>query len=466
MTTPTLIHTGPARSVAPGAATEGVIVIGGEEFLELEQGLRQQGYRVFAARTASAAIRELTRTAVHAVLCNRALPDSDGLAVISRVHAVDPDVSVIMFSRNANPRDVRCALVSGACDYLLEPFALAEVTSIVEQAVRNRTSGKPSARSQRSRIDRDARAGTAWQSEQDRLRFISTEIAETLINAMEAKNRYLRGHSQRVAEVAASIAEAMGISAEGVETIRLAGRLHDVGKIGIREAVLDKPGQLDPDEYAHVQDHVNIGLQILAPLTHLGVVLDYIGEHHERLDGSGYPRGLSGDAISLGGRIIATADVFDALTSRRAYRDPRSEQDTLTFMQGQVGKSLFREPLDALRRVVEQRQSLVFLGDMRVPGAHVADSNEIAAIPSRTESLARETAAATALPGVRPHRPQTRALAAAIHHLPRLERTILALAYIEGLTDSEIGQVFNLDVDRVVERRSAALLKLSPIAGR
>jgi DNA-binding response OmpR family regulator len=164
MTTPTFIYTSPARVAATGAASSGVIVIGGEEFLELEQGLRQHGYRVFAARTAGAAIRELTRTTVHAVLCNRALPDSDGLHVISRVHAVDPDVSVIMFSRNANPRDVRRALVSGACDYLLEPFALAEVTSIVEQAIRNRASREPSARSQRSGIDRDAREGTAWQS--------------------------------------------------------------------------------------------------------------------------------------------------------------------------------------------------------------------------------------------------------------------------------------------------------------
>lgn len=200
---------------------------------------------------------------------------------------------------------------------------------------------------------------------------LSTGIAETLINAMEAKNPYLRGHSQRVAELAASIAEAMGLGADLVEQVRLAGRLHDVGKIGIREAILDKPGALDPHEYAHVQDHVRMGLEILAPLTYLGPVLDFIGDHHERPNGSGYPRGLVGEAISIGGRIIAAADVFDALTSQRAYRDARTEQDTLAYMRGLVGDALFPDVFDGLRTVMERRQSLVFLGEARAPGARV-----------------------------------------------------------------------------------------------
>jgi putative nucleotidyltransferase with HDIG domain len=463
MSEPSFVRSDACSPAAVGATTAGVIIVGGDDFLELDQGLRRHGYRVVTARTASAAIRELKRIAIDAVLCNHALPDSDGLDVISRVHAINSDVSVIMFSRQVHPRDVRCALLSGACDYLLEPFTLGEVASTVERAIRGRVLGAPPARSRPRSIDREARAGARRLSPYKRLEFVSMEIAETLINAMEAKNAYLRGHSQRVAELAASVAEEMSLSAEHVEQIRLAGRLHDIGKIGIREAVLDKPGQLQPDEYAHVQDHVNIGLQILAPLMHLGVVFDYIAEHHERLDGSGYPRGLSGDAISLGGRIIATADVFDALTSRRAYRDPRSEQDTLTYMEGLVGKSLFREPFDALRRVVDQRQSLVFLGDMRVPGAHIADSTELAAIPARTEGLAREAVATPPTPARQVAQP--RALAGAIHHLPQLERTILALWYVEGLTDLEIAQVFNLDVGCVVEHRSAALIKLSSSAG-
>jgi putative nucleotidyltransferase with HDIG domain len=203
------------------------------------------------------------------------------------------------------------------------------------------------------------------------LTLASAGFAETLINAMEAKNAYLRGHSHRVADLAASTAEAMGLPPDVVEQVRLAGRLHNIGKIGIREAVLDKPGPLDADEYAHVRDHVRIGLEILAPMRDLGPVLDFIADHHERPDGSGYPRGRAGEAISLGGRIIAAADTFDALTSRRAYRDSRSEGETLAYMEGLVGTSLFPDVFAALRQVVERRQSLVFLGDMRAPGAHL-----------------------------------------------------------------------------------------------
>jgi putative nucleotidyltransferase with HDIG domain len=297
--------------------------------------------------------------------------------------------------------------------------------------------------------------------EQRRLELVSTDIAETLINAMEAKNPYLRGHSQRVADLAASMAEALSTPADVVEQVRLAGRLHDVGKIGIREGVLDKPGRLEPHEYAHVQEHVRIGLRILAPLTHLGVVLDFIAQHHERLDGSGYPCGLSGDAISLGGRIIATADVFDALTSRRSYRDARTEQDTLTHMQGLVGTSLFPDALDALRRVVEERRSLVFLGDIRAPGEHVVESLEMPSLLPNGHGTVRPPSHGPSLTAARQRCEQEEVMAAAIRQLPRFERTVLALAYVEELTDADIARVFGLDAGAVCDHRRGALRQLS-----
>ena len=133
------------------------------------------------------------------------------------------------------------------------------------------------------------------------LTLASAAFAETLINAMEAKNAYLRGHSQRVADLSASTAEALGLPEDVVEQVRLAGRLHDIGKIGIREAVLDKPGRLDPDEYAHVKDHVRIGLEILAPMSDLGPVRAFIGDHHERPDGAGYPRAMAGEKFRSAG---------------------------------------------------------------------------------------------------------------------------------------------------------------------
>jgi len=191
----------------------------------------------------------------------------------------------------------------------------------------------------------------------------STGIAQALINAMEAKSRYLRGHSQRVAAAAAAIASELDLDEATVEHVRLAGRLHDVGKIGIREEILDKPSALTAAEFAHVREHVRIGMDILAPMTHLGPVLEYVSHHHERLDGSGYPNGLRGDAISLGGRIIGAADVFDALTSPRAYREAMTAGDAFTYIASMGPKGVCPTVLPALARVVHSGQLLVFLDE-------------------------------------------------------------------------------------------------------
>lgn len=141
------------------------------------------------------------------------------------------------------------------------------------------------------RLIREEVALRTFQLEQEKeaLRALTVSIAETLINAMEAKDLYLRGHSQRVADLGAAIATELGLPADTVDKIHLAGRLHDVGKIGIREEVLNKPGRLSDDEFSHVKDHVLIGLEILSPLNHLGDVLYFIRDHHERWNGAGYP---------------------------------------------------------------------------------------------------------------------------------------------------------------------------------
>jgi HD-GYP domain-containing protein (c-di-GMP phosphodiesterase class II) len=143
--------------------------------------------------------------------------------------------------------------------------------------------------------------------------------------------------------------------------VRLAGRLHDIGKIGTRESVLDKPAGLTTDEQDHVRDHVRIGVEILAPLRHLGPALDYIQDHHEQFDGAGYPRGLAGGAISLGGRILAAADSFDALTSQRAYRAPLNPGEAIELLEGAAGARLDPEVFRALRSCVLRRRSLTFI---------------------------------------------------------------------------------------------------------
>jgi HD-GYP domain-containing protein (c-di-GMP phosphodiesterase class II) len=153
----------------------------------------------------------------------------------------------------------------------------------------------------------------------------------------------------------------MKLSDDEVESVRLAGRLMDVGKIGIRESVLNKPGALSAEEFDHVKSHVAIGIGILSSLKPIAHVLPFIQDHHEHWDGGGYPNGLKGEEISIGGRILAAADAFDALTSQRAWREPLSPVDAVRFLADRTGSLLDPTVFDALKSVVTRRKTLQFL---------------------------------------------------------------------------------------------------------
>lgn len=192
-------------------------------------------------------------------------------------------------------------------------------------------------------------------------RRIGIGVAEALINAMEAKDPYLRGHSHRVADWAASIAATLGLAADVVEDVRLAGQLHDVGMIGVPTALLSRAGPLTPAERGLLRKHVRLGVTILAPLPDIEPILTYVEDHHERLDGRGYPGGRHGDEISLGGRILAVTDAFDALTSNRPYREALSWHESLTVLDGAVGSMLDAEVYAALRTLVTDNKLLPFV---------------------------------------------------------------------------------------------------------
>jgi putative nucleotidyltransferase with HDIG domain len=216
----------------------------------------------------------------------------------------------------------------------------------------------------RRRGDRAPEYAGAVSDGQDRAagpRALEVIVVETLVNAMEAKDPFLRGHSQRVASLAGAIAAELGLSSGDADAIRLAGRIHDVGKIGIRESVLHKRGPLTAAEREHIRTHVAIGVEILAPLRQLGVVLDYVHHHHEQLDGSGYPHHLRGAEISPGGRILAVADVFDALTSRRPYREPFSVVYALAAMRELAGSKLDPDAFAALSALIARGYSVARL---------------------------------------------------------------------------------------------------------
>ena len=164
-----------------------------------------------------------------------------------------------------------------------------------------------------------------------------------LANALEAKDPYTRGHSERVGAWGRSVAAALGLSADEIETVGQAGLLHDIGKIGVPETVIRKQGPLDADEWALMRRHPLIGAQIVAAFEFFKRGAEVIRYHHERCDGTGYPDGLAGAAIPLGARIVAVADVYDALTSDRPYRRALSHRAAVEHLVEQAGRALDEE---------------------------------------------------------------------------------------------------------------------------
>ncbi|MBP2657371.1 MAG: rpfG 13 [Firmicutes bacterium] len=178
------------------------------------------------------------------------------------------------------------------------------------------------------------------------------EIVEALATAMDAKSSFTSGHSERVAELSLLLAKRMGISRNEQTRIHIGAHLHDIGKIGIPDAILNKPGKLTKEEYAIIRQHPEIGNDIVGKVRVLHSVADIVHHHHERFDGNGYPDRLCGEKISLGARIVAVADAFDAMTSSRTYRSSLSLYETMDEIRRCRGSQFDPDVVDTLIELV------------------------------------------------------------------------------------------------------------------
>jgi putative two-component system response regulator len=344
---------------ADGAETISVLVVDDDETVRtiVSRFLGSRGYKVQVAPSGAAALDALARARFPLGVFDVDMPGMSGVELVRRALQADPDIAIVMLTGADDAKTATEALSSGAFDYLTKPIDSPDFERAIGRAVHRRR-----LRIEQRQIELLVREEVEQKTAE--LNALSIGVAETLIKAMEAKNTYLRGHAQRTAELAASIADVLGLDTTTIEQVRLAGRLHDVGKIGIRDAVLNKPGKLTPVEFEHVKEHVPIGMEILSPLTHLGPVLRFVADHHERWDGKGYPVGLRGEEISIGGRILAAVDAFDAITSKRSYQEPMSSEAAITYLASHVGTLMDPNVYDALRRVVQNRKALTFIDDV------------------------------------------------------------------------------------------------------
>ncbi len=220
---------------------------------------------------------------------------------------------------------------------------------------------------------------------------------QMLAGAVDEKDPYTRGHSDRVTRYSLMLAAELNLDATFMETLRISAQLHDVGKIGIEDRILKKPGALTAEEFEVMKTHTTKGANILRPVTQLAEMLPGIELHHEALDGRGYPYGLKGDQIPLLARLIAVADTFDALTTNRPYQTAHTPEEALKIIQNLAGKRLDPEAVAALMAVYER-------GEIRIQRISIKK----AAAADATANLARPEASAPTQPAVEPALERTR----------------------------------------------------------
>jgi putative two-component system response regulator len=309
--------TGTALVVEPDAMDRG----------RLRQFLAADGYEALSARDAHSALELAVRRPPGVVLVDVELPGRDAAALTRRMRAL-PVTRQATIIAIADPRvlnEVGGVMAAGVDDFLAKPFGRPELHERIETVARTRAS------------------------------YLAAEAPEavvaTLANALAATHPATGSHSQRVARLAANLAAAEGLSPEDLEAVVTGALLHDVGKLGVPEAVLQKPGPLSVDEWTLLRLHAEAGEAICRPLAMASRLGPIIRHHHERWDGGGYPDGLAGEAIPVGARVVAVVDAFDAIVHDRPYRPARSPREAVAEIRSGSGSQF--DPTIADRFIVE-----------------------------------------------------------------------------------------------------------------
>jgi putative two-component system response regulator len=280
----------------------------------LIDSLRPLGYVVWSAADGPAALAIARERLPDVILLDVMMPEMDGFEVCRRLKAEgETRLLPVVFITGLDSRESRLqGLEAGATEFLTKPFDLSEL----EVRVRNLVSSR--------RLTKELDS--------------AEEMLFSIARAVEARDEGTGDHCDRLSLLAARLGERLGLDAETIKTLRRAGYLHDIGKIGIPDAVLLKPGRLTDEEWVVMRGHVEIGVGICSPLRTFRPVLPIIRHHHERRDGTGYPDGLKGDEIPLLARVFQVVDVFDALTNDRPYRKALSSAEALAVMQGETAR--------------------------------------------------------------------------------------------------------------------------------
>ncbi|HEU5363386.1 MAG TPA: HD domain-containing phosphohydrolase [Gaiellaceae bacterium] len=306
--------------------------------------LEAAGHDVVVAESAEQALAIFEAEELELVVSDVVMPGLSGLELLGTVRAQRASLPVILITGAGTYETLSQALTRGAAGLVTKPFSHAELQSAVAEALE---------RASRSR-------------EELRERLLAPTLASALANAIEARDSYLHGHCERLASLAVRIAEELGLDHDEIETLRLGAILHDVGKIGIPDRVLLKPGPLDEEERRIVETHPEIGDKLLEPLDLLAGARPIVRHHHERWDGNGYPDRLGGQTIPLAARIVAVADSVEVMSSRQLYRKPLTPESIVEELRNERGRQWDPAIVDVALQLIETGELVLSTDGLRL----------------------------------------------------------------------------------------------------
>jgi putative two-component system response regulator len=326
--------------------------------------LEQEGYSVRPALSGEIALRSINAVRPDLVLLDIRMPEMDGYEVCRRLKA-DPstrEIPVIFISALHEAEDKVNAFRAGGVDYVVKPFQIEEVLARVRmhlELCRARHAMQTAYAGMEAQVQERTRE--LIQAKEDRFAALE-QVKETLVQMIEAmgvaiekRDPYTAGHQKRVSRLSTAIARELGLAPDYLDAIHLGGLVHDIGKIYVPAEILSRPGALSEVEFRIIRTHSEVGYEILKGINFPWPVKEMVLQHHERLDGSGYPAGLIGDAITVEARIIAVADVVEAMASHRPYRPAVGIDAALAELHNHRGVLYDRNATDAAIRLFREK---------------------------------------------------------------------------------------------------------------